>query len=128
MGMLSPSMIILWLPDVCMWCCHSPSHQIGDTVILFHVFHSLICHVASVVRSPKFNSNQYFTEHLLWAKHCAAVSTKVNEIHIVLTKGGKQGKGWACRDGGGMNWEIGIDVYTLIYVKYITNKNLLCNK
>ena len=79
-------------------------------------------------RSPKFNSNQYFTEHLLWAKHCAAVSTKVNEIHIVLTKGGKQGKGWACRDGGGMNWEIGIDVYTLIYVKYITNKNLLCNK
>ena len=34
------------------------------------------------------------------------------------TKGGK---------GGGMNWEIGIDVYTLLIlcIKYITNKNLL---
>ena len=30
--------------------------------------------------------------------------------------------------GGGMNWEIGIDMYTLIYIKYITNKNLLYKK
>ena len=34
-------------------------------------------------------------------------------------QGGKLGVG-----GGGMNWEIGIDVYTLIRIKYITNKNL----
>ena len=27
--------------------------------------------------------------------------------------------------GGGMNWEIGIDIYTLICIKQITNKNLL---
>ena len=27
-------------------------------------------------------------------------------------KGGKQGRG-----GGGMNWEIGIDIYTLISIK-----------
>ena len=27
--------------------------------------------------------------------------------------------------GGVMNWEIGIDTYTLIYIKWITNKNLL---
>ena len=27
-----------------------------------------------------------------------------------------------------MNWEIGIDIYTLIRVKYITNKNLLYKK
>ena len=27
--------------------------------------------------------------------------------------------------GGVMNWEIGIDVYTLICIKWITNKNLL---
>ena len=33
------------------------------------------------------------------------------------TKGGKWGWG-----GGGMNWEIGIDVYTLIRIKWITNK------
>ena len=40
------------------------------------------------------------------------------------TKGGKQGWG----DGGGMNWEIGIDMYTLICIKWITNKNLLYKK
>ena len=27
--------------------------------------------------------------------------------------------------GGGINWEIGIDIYTLLYIKYITNKDLL---
>ena len=27
--------------------------------------------------------------------------------------------------GGGMNWEIGIDIYTLICIKWITNKSLL---
>ena len=26
---------------------------------------------------------------------------------------------------GGINWEIGIDIYTLLYIKYITNKDLL---
>ena len=26
--------------------------------------------------------------------------------------------------GGGMNWEIGIDIHTLIWIKQITNKNL----
>ena len=30
--------------------------------------------------------------------------------------------------GGGMNWEIGIDIYTLICVKWIINKNLLYKK
>ena len=32
------------------------------------------------------------------------------------------------RGGGGMNWEIGIDIYTLICIKEITNKNLLYKK
>ena len=27
--------------------------------------------------------------------------------------------------GGGINWDIGIDIYTLLYIKSITNKNLL---
>ena len=31
------------------------------------------------------------------------------------------GKGW----GGGMNWEIEIDIYTLLYIKQIANENLL---
>ena len=30
--------------------------------------------------------------------------------------------------GGGMNWEIGNDMYTLIRIKWITNKNLLYKK
>ena len=30
--------------------------------------------------------------------------------------------------GGRMNWEIGIDVYTLICIKWITNTNLLYKK
>ena len=40
-------------------------------------------------------------------------------------------KGEKRRGGGGggvMNWEIGIDMYTLIYIKWITNKNLLYKK
>ena len=42
------------------------------------------------------------------------------------SKGGKW-QGWW--DGGGvMNWEIGIDIYTLICIKWITNKNLLYKK
>ena len=27
--------------------------------------------------------------------------------------------------GGIISWEIGIDIYTLLYIKYITNKGLL---
>ena len=41
------------------------------------------------------------------------------------TKGGKR---WGASGGGGMNWEIGIDIYTLICIKWITNKNLLYKK
>ena len=40
------------------------------------------------------------------------------------TKGGK----WRGGGGGGMNWEIRIDMYTLICIKRITNKNLLYKK
>ena len=27
--------------------------------------------------------------------------------------------------GEGINWEVGTDIYTLLYIKQITNKNLL---
>ena len=41
------------------------------------------------------------------------------------TKGGK----WREGGGGGvMNWEIGIDMYTLMCIKLMTNKNLLYKK
>ena len=29
------------------------------------------------------------------------------------------------KEGGGINWEIGIDIYTLLYIKWVTNKDLL---
>ena len=41
------------------------------------------------------------------------------------TKGGKP---WWGGDGGVLNWEIGIDMYTLMCIKWMTNKNLQCKK
>ena len=40
------------------------------------------------------------------------------------TKGGTPRRG----GGGVMNWEIGIDMYTLMCIKLMTNKNLLYKK
>ena len=41
------------------------------------------------------------------------------------TKGGKP---WGGGRGGVMNWAIGIDIYTLMCIKLMTNKNLLYKK
>ena len=41
------------------------------------------------------------------------------------TKGGKR---WGSGGGGVMNWENGIDMYTLMCIKWVTNKNLLYKK
>ena len=41
-------------------------------------------------------------------------------------QGGKAAWGW--RGGGVMNWEIGIDMYTLMCIKWIANKDLLYEK
>ena len=38
--------------------------------------------------------------------------------------------GYQAGEGGsGKNWEIGMDIYTLLilFIKYITNENLLCS-
>ena len=45
------------------------------------------------------------------------------------TKGGKR-RGGGLGGGGGdvMNWEIGIDTYTLMCITLMTNKNLLYKK
>ena len=40
----------------------------------------------------------------------------------------KGGKPWRGGDGGVMNWVIGIDMYTLMCIKLMTNKNLLYKK
>ena len=41
------------------------------------------------------------------------------------TKGGKL---WVAGGGGVMNWAIGIDMYILMCIKLMTNKNLLYKK
>ena len=44
------------------------------------------------------------------------------------TYGHHGGKAAGGEGDGGMNWEIGIDMYTLICIKWMTNKNLLYKK
>ena len=46
----------------------------------------------------------------------AEIESQMQKTNLWLPKG--EGR-------GGMNWEIGIDIYTLLYVKQITNENLL---
>ena len=41
---------------------------------------------------------------------------------------GHQGGKAAVGGGGEMNWAIGIDMYTLMGIKWMTNKNLLYTK
>ena len=43
----------------------------------------------------------------------------------VWTPRGESGGGWG---GGVMNWEIGIDMYKLMCIKWMTNKTLLSKK
>ena len=44
------------------------------------------------------------------------------------TYGHQGGKAAGCGGGGVMNWETGIDMYTLMRIKWMTNKNLLYKK
>ena len=44
------------------------------------------------------------------------------------TYGHQEGKAVVGGAGGVMNWEIGIDLYTLMCIKWMTNKHLLCKK
>ena len=41
---------------------------------------------------------------------------------------GHQGEESGGGVGGGINWDIGIDIYTLICIKWVTNKDLLYKK
>ena len=54
----------------------------------------------------------------------AEVETDVENTHMD-TKGGKL---WWGGDGGVLNWAIEIDMYTLICIKLMTNKNLQYKK
>ena len=48
----------------------------------------------------------------------------MQRTNVSTPRGGSRGG----RGGGVMNWAIGIDMYTLMCIKYITNKNLLYKK
>ena len=54
----------------------------------------------------------------------AEIETQMQTTNVWTQKVGGEVGG----DDGGMNWEIGIDIYTLICIKQITNKNLLYKK
>ena len=45
----------------------------------------------------------------------AEIKTQIQRTNIWIPRG----------EGGGMNWQIEIDVYTLLCIKYMTNENLL---
>ena len=51
----------------------------------------------------------------------AEIETQMQRTNVWTPSG--ESRGWG--GGGGMNWEIGIDIYALICIKQITNKNLL---
>ena len=44
------------------------------------------------------------------------------------TYGHQGGKWWGVGGGGVMNWAIGVDMYTLMCIKSMTNENLLYKK
>ena len=54
----------------------------------------------------------------------AEIETQMQRTNVWTPRGESGSEG----GGGGMNWEIGIDIHTLICMKQITNKNLLYKK
>ena len=53
----------------------------------------------------------------------AEIDTQMQRTNVWTPRGESGGGG--C---GGMNWEIGIDMYTLMCIKLMTNKNVLYKK
>ena len=45
------------------------------------------------------------------------IESQMEKTYIWLPRG---------KEDGGINWEIGIYIYTLLYIKQITNKNMPC--
>ena len=54
----------------------------------------------------------------------AEVETQMQRTNVWTPRGENRGAG----DGGMLNWAIGIDMYTLMCIKLMTNKNLLYKK
>ena len=54
-----------------------------------------------------------------------AQALELSVLRLVLSVIDRRSKGSPWERRGGMNWETGIDICTLLYVKQITNENLL---
>ena len=53
------------------------------------------------------------------------IETQMQRTNVWTPRGESHGGG---EDGGVLNWAIGIDMYTLLCIKLMTNKNLLYKK
>ena len=53
----------------------------------------------------------------------AEIETQMQRTNLWTPR--EESGGWG---GGGMNWEVGVDIYTLTCIKQITNKKLLYKK
>ena len=58
----------------------------------------------------------YFSKRIQSVFSKAEIETQMQRTNVWTPRGER---------GSGMNWEIGIDIYTPICIKQITNKNLL---
>ena len=54
----------------------------------------------------------------------AEIETQMQRTNVWTSRGESGGGG----GDGAMNWEIGTDIYTLMCIKWITNKNMLYKK
>ena len=60
------------------------------------------------VESKKHGTNKFVCK--------TEIESQKQKTYFTVTKG---------KRGEGINWEIGTDIYTLLYIKQVTNKNLL---
>ena len=77
----------------------------------------------SEVKSDRERQISYVTAYMQTLKKVVQMNlfTKQKQSHRCR----KQIYGYWGEKEGGINWEIGIDIYTLLYTKQITNKDLL---
>ena len=77
--------------------------------------------VTCMMREFKYNLLENGTDEPVCR---AETESQMQRTNVWTPRGESGGSG----GGGGMNWEIGTDMYTLICIKQITNKNLLYKK
>ena len=119
-----------------MWCIHTMEYLLshkkeGNWVICRDVDGPRDCDASEVSQKEK---NKYRILMHIWGIQkngadepvCKAeIETQMQRTNVWTPR---EESMWGEGVGGRMNWEIGIDIYTLICIKQITNKNLLYKK